>query len=247
MIYGRQPVREILRAGRREVMEMIFADGVKASEDITSLEALCAERSIPVTRRDRETLDAWLNAANHQGVVAVCKNYPYAEFEEICKDFIAAEGAALIVLLDHVVDPQNLGSLLRSCEAAGVCGVVLPADRAVGVTAAAVRASAGAAEHLRVAVVPSLVSAMEKLKDTEGRAWITGLEAVPEAQPYTEIDFSGKVVLVVGSEGVGLSRLVRERCDFLAKLPMLGKIESLNAGVAGALALYEVLRQQGRK
>ncbi len=247
MIYGRQPVRELLLAQRRGVRELILADGVKSSEEITAIEALCLERSITIKRFDRETLDAWLNAANHQGVIAVCEEYLYAGFDEILSAVRDAEDNALVVLLDHVVDPQNLGSLLRSCEAAGVVGVVIPADRAVGVTPAAVRASAGAAEHLRVAIVPSLVGAIEKLKDKEGRVWVTGLESVPDAKPYTEVDFKGKVALVIGSEGLGLSRLVREHCDFLAKLPMFGKVGSLNAGVAGALAMYEVLRQHGRK
>lgn len=247
LIYGRQPVREVLLAQRRGIRELILADGVKASEEITEIEALCLERSVTVKRYDRETLDAWLNAANHQGVLAVCDEYPYVEFSEIHEALVAAEGNAMVVLLDHVVDPQNLGSLLRSCEAAGVLGVVIPADRAVGVTPAAVRASAGAAEHLRVAIVPSLVGALEKFKDKEGQVWVTGLEAVEEAKPYTEIDFKGKVALVIGSEGLGLSRLVREHCDFLAKLPMFGKVGSLNAGVAGALAMYEVLRQHGRR
>ena len=177
----------------------------------------------------------------------MCDEYPYVDFDEILDAVKAAEGDAVLVLLDHVVDPQNLGSLLRTCDAAGVLGVVIPADRAVGVTPAAVRASAGAAEHLRVAMVPSLQGTLQRLKDKDLGVWITGLEAGEESKPYTEIDFKGKVALVVGSEGLGLSESVRGQCDFLAKLPMRGKVSSLNAGVAGAIALYEVLRQQGVK
>ncbi len=244
LIYGRQPVREVLRAARRGVLELIIADGVKPNDDMAAIETIAQERSISIRRFDRDTLDAWLNAANHQGVIAVCQEFAYTEFDDILETMRTAEGDALVVLLDHVVDPQNLGSLLRSCEAAGVVGVVLPADRAVGVTPAAVRASAGAAEHLRVAIVPNLVGAMEKFKEIP--VWATGLESVPEAQPYTAIDYKGKVALVVGSEGQGLGRLVREHCDHLARLPMFGQVGSLNAGVAGALAMYEVLRQQGR-
>jgi len=238
---------ELIKAGRRNIREFLMQDNVKASDEISAFEALCLERSIDIKRHDKETFDAWVNGANHQGVIAVCDEYPYTDVDEILSDMQAKEGNALMVLLDHVVDPQNLGSLLRSCDAAGVVGVVIPADRAVGVTPAVVRASAGAAEHLKVAMVPSLVGVMEQLKDKDMGVWTTGLEAIEEAKPYTEIDFKGKVALVIGSEGQGLSKSVYEKCDFLAKLPMQGRVSSLNAGVAGALAMYEVLRQHGVK
>ena len=250
LIYGRQPVREMLRSGRRIVSKLILADGVKDSEEVTEIEALANERGITIERRDRETLDAWLNNANHQGVLAACADYPYAEFDEIFNAFVAKEGNALVVLLDHVVDPQNLGSLIRTCETAGAVGVVIPTDRAVGVTPAVVRASAGASEHLAIACVASLPDTILKFKEAKNEAGepvfvnVTGLEGAPESEAYTAIDFKGKVALVVGSEGLGLGKLVKERCDHLAKLPMFGKVSSLNAGVAGALAIYEVLRQQ---
>ena len=249
LIYGRQPVREMFRSGRRIVHKLILADGVKASEEVTEIEALANERGVPVERHERETLDGWLNNANHQGVLAVCADYPYADFDEIVDAFLKKEGNALLVLLDHVVDPQNLGSLMRTCEAAGVCGVVLPADRAVGVTPASVRASAGAAEHLSIARVSSLPDAILKLKEAKDEAGepvfvnVVGLEGADDSEPYTDIDYKGKTAIVVGSEGLGLGKLVKERCDHLAKLPMFGKVSSLNAGVAGALAIYEALRQ----
>jgi 23S rRNA (guanosine2251-2'-O)-methyltransferase len=154
----------------------------------------------------------------------------------------AAEQSPFLLLLDHLLDPQNLGSLLRSADAAGVHGVVLPGRRAAGITPAAVRASAGAAEHVLVAQVTNLVQAMERLKG-EG-LWLAGLEAMAEAQAYTQADLTGPLGLVIGSEGSGLARLVRERCDFLIRLPMHGQVESLNAAVAGAIALYEVRRQR---
>jgi len=247
LIYGRQPVSELLKANRRGVRMLLLSDTLKPTDETTALEAICTEREIEIQRYSREIFDSWLNAANHQGVIAVCDDYPYSTFEEIYDALIEAPDNAMVVLLDHVVDPQNLGSILRSCDAAGVLGVILPADRAVGVTSAAVRASAGAAEHLRVTIVPSLSSAIEKLKDKDSGVWVTGLEAGEESQPYTEIDLKGKVALVIGSEGKGLSSSVRGKCDFLARLPMLGKVDSLNAGVAGALAMYEVLRQHGHK
>jgi 23S rRNA (guanosine2251-2'-O)-methyltransferase len=154
-----------------------------------------------------------------------------------------SQASPFLLLLDHVQDPQNLGSLLRTAEAAGVHGVIIPGRRAAGVTPAAVRASAGAAEHVRVALVANLVQAMRQLK-AEG-VWIAGLEAAPDAQLYTKAALSGPLGLVIGSEGQGLARLVRETCDFLIRLPMLGRVESLNAGVAGAIALYEARRQRG--
>ena len=251
LIYGRQPVREMFRAGRRIVHKLILADGVKASEEVTEIEALANERGVPVERHERETLDAWLNNANHQGVLAVCADYPYEEPETIVDAFLKKEGNALLVLLDHVVDPQNLGSLLRTCETAGVAGVILPADRAVGVTPATVRASAGASEHLSIARVSSLPDEILKLKEAKDESGepvfvnIVGLEGANDSEPYTDIDYKGKTALVVGSEGLGLGKLVKERCDHLAKLPMFGKVSSLNAGVAGALVIYEALRQFG--
>ena len=242
LLFGRQPVRELLRAQRRVVKELMLTDGIKDSEEVVEIKNYCTERDIKIEYHKRETLDSWLNSANHQGVLAVCEEYPYAELEEVLTAIETKEGNALMVILDHVVDPQNLGSLIRTCEASGVTGIVLPLDRAVGVTPAAVRASAGAAEHLLITRVPNLVSVMERLKALN--VWMTGLEALPESKPYTAIDYTGKVCIIIGSEGHGLSSPVRGKCDNLASLPMFGKVSSLNAGVAGAIALYEVLRQQ---
>ncbi len=243
LLFGRQPVIEMLRANRRQVLDMILADGVKDSDEVDEIKKTCEERSIRILKHKRETLDAWMNSANHQGVVAVCADYPYVDIDELYAEAAKEdEENQLFVILDHVVDPQNLGSIIRSCECAGAKGIVLPADRAVGVTPAAVRASAGAAEHIRIALVPNISEVIERLK--KYNVWSTGLEALPESKNYTDINFKGKVCIVIGSEGQGLGRLVRERCDNLARLPMFGKVGSLNAGVAGALAIYEVIRQQ---
>ena len=243
LVYGRQPVREILRAGRRVVNLVVLSDGVKDSEEVLEIKNLCAERDVKIEFYKREDLEAWVNGANHQGVVAFCAEFPYCEVDEIADALAAAPGNACVVVLDHVQDPQNLGSILRTCECAGVLGVVLPVDRAVAVTPAAVRASAGAAEHLRIARISNLVSALERFKGAG--AWITGLEAVPDAKPYVKVDYKGKACLVIGSEAHGICSPVRRKCDFLSRLPMRGKVNSLNAGVAAAVALYEMLRQQG--
>ena len=243
LVYGRQPVREILRAGRRAVNLVVLSDGVKDSEEVLEIKNLCAERGVKIEFYKREDLEAWVSGANHQGVVAFCAEFPYCEVDEIADALAAAPGNACVVVLDHVQDPQNLGSILRTCECAGVLGVVLPVDRAVAVTPAAVRASAGAAEHLKIARISNLVSALERFKGAG--AWITGLEAVPGAKPYVKVDYKGKACLVIGSEAHGICSPVRRKCDFLSRLPMLGRVNSLNAGVAAAVALYEMLRQQG--
>ncbi|MCL1909860.1 MAG: 23S rRNA (guanosine(2251)-2'-O)-methyltransferase RlmB [Kiritimatiellaeota bacterium] len=243
LLYGRQPVRETLRAGRRVIKKLILGDHVKDTDEVAEIKSLAEAVALKIEFHKKETLEAWANGGNHQGVAAVCEEYPYADSDEIIADLAAKEGNAIVVVLDHIVDPQNLGSLIRTCEAAGAVGVFLPVHKAAEVTPAAVRASAGAAEHIKIARVSNLVSVLEKFKENE--VWITGLEALPDAKPYTEIDYKGKACLVIGSEGNGLSTPVRKACDNLARLPLLGKVGSLNAGVAGALAIYEALRQQG--
>lgn len=243
ILYGRQPVRETLRAGRRHVFKLLLARGTQRTGILGQILELGKRTGAPIEEVDRNQLDR-LGEANHQGVAAEVSGYPYVELSALL-DVARAEGAPpLLLLLDRVQDPQNLGSLLRTAEAAGVHGVVIPKRRAAGVTPAAVRASAGAAEHVLIAQVTNLVQAMETLK-AEG-VWLVGLKAQPGAQLHTEADLRGPLGLVVGSEGQGLARLAQERCDFLIHLPMAGRVESLNAAVAGAIALYEAQRQRGR-
>jgi 23S rRNA (guanosine2251-2'-O)-methyltransferase len=242
-LYGRQPVRETLRAGRRQVFKLQMAKGMKAGGIVSEIRALARKASIPVQMVDRQKLNRDGGEVNHQGLAAEVSRYPYVHLEDLLTRAPEQEQSPFLLLLDHIQDPQNLGSLLRTAEAAGVHGVVIASRRASGVTPAAVRASAGAAEHVRVAQANNLVQAMESLK-REG-VWLAGLEALPEASVYTEADLKGSLGLVVGSEGQGLGRLVRETCDFLIRLPMQGQVGSLNAAVAGALAIYETRRQRG--
>ncbi len=242
ILYGRQPVRETLRAGRRQIFKVLLARGIKSTGIIGQILALAEAANIPVQAADRQELDRLGGEANHQGLAAEVSGYPYVELDTLAAAAWQATEPPLLLLLDHIQDPQNLGSLLRTAEAVGVHGAVLPGRRAAGVTPAAVRASAGAAEHVRVAQVTNLVQAMERLK--AAGIWLAGLEALPESHLYTTADLSGPLGLVIGSEGRGLARLVRERCDFLIRLPMHGQIESLNAAVAGAIALYEARRQR---
>lgn len=243
ILYGRQPVRETLRARRRQVFRLLLAEGVRPAGVVGQILSLAEAASIPVQTMNRRELDKLGGEVNHQGLAAEVSGYPYVELAEPMRLARESQASPFLLLLDHVQDPQNLGSLLRTAEAAGVHGVIIPGRRAAGVTPAAVRASAGAAEHVRVALVANLVQAMRQLK-AEG-VWIAGLEAAPDAQLYTKAALSGPLGLVIGSEGQGLARLVRETCDFLIRLPMLGRVESLNAGVAGAIALYEARRQRG--
>jgi 23S rRNA (guanosine2251-2'-O)-methyltransferase len=243
ILYGRQPVRETLRAGRRQVFKVLVARGIKPTGIVGEILTLVRKASIPVQTVDRQDLDNLGGEVNHQGLAAQVMGYPYADVPAMLDAARESGRAPLLLILDHIQDPQNLGSLLRTVEAAGSHGVLIPRRRAAGVTPAVVRASAGAAEHIRVAQVPNLVQAMKSLK-THG-VWLAGLEAAPEAQLYTQASLSGPLGLVVGSEGRGLARLVRETCDFIIQLPMYGQVQSLNAAVAGAIALYEARRQQG--
>ena len=245
-IYGRRPVLESLRAGRRTFMEVILPPVEKGGEadDLAEIRARAQSAGAVVRAATRDQLDSLTRGGHHQGVALKSTGYPYVGLEDIVRA-VKEDENALVVMLDHLEDPQNVGSILRSADCAGACGVIIPEDRASGVTPAAVRASAGASEHLKIAKVVNLVRAIEELK--KPGLWFTGLDFGTDARTYTDVDFKGRVGIVVGAEGSGISRLVRENCDFIAMLPMLGKVESLNAGVAGGIVLYEVLRQRGVK
>jgi len=242
LLYGRNAVRECLRAGRRTVYKVLLAEGVKESGTVADILNTARGRGIVPQRVERRQLDG-LGDVNHQGVAAEVEPYPYSDPEEMLMVAKERGESPLLLLLDCLQDPQNLGTLLRTAEAVGVHGVIIPKRRAVAVTPAVVNASAGAVEHLFIARVTNLVQAMERLKAAD--VWVAGLEDVPEAQLYHRADLNIPLALVVGSEGAGMRRLVRERCDFLIRLPMRGRISSLNASVAGSIALYEIWRQRG--
>lgn len=241
-IYGRNPVEEVLAAGRRTCSEIILPPASPDEDDqLRRIRDEAQSRRLVIRTMEREALDRLTRFGHHQGCAIKTTGYPYVGFEEIVS--AAEDENALVVVLDHLEDPQNVGSILRTACAVGATGVVIPEDRACGITPAAVRASAGGAEHLKVAHVVNLPRAMADLK--EAGLWFTGLDWGKDAKPYTQIDFKGRVGLVVGAEGAGISRLVRETCDFIGELPMPGGFESLNAGVAAAVTLYEILRQRG--
>jgi 23S rRNA (guanosine2251-2'-O)-methyltransferase len=240
-LYGRNGVCESLRARRRKPYKLILAEGIQQTDVVNQIISLAEKASIPVSHTERRNLN-WLGDIHHQGVALETSEYPYSSLDDILATAQARDRAPLVLLLDLLQDPQNVGSLLRTAEAVGVHGVVMQQRRAVGVTPAVVHASAGAVEHLLVAQVTNLVDAIGRLKAHD--VWVAGLEAFRGAQFYHEADLRGSLALVVGSEGAGLRRLVRERCDFLLQLPMLGQVTSLNASVAGSVVLYEALRQR---
>ncbi len=244
LLYGRQPVREMLRAGRRRISEVFILSSVRSSEEIDEITATMEERNLKLSNASPEKLESLVGDVNHQGVVAEVYPYRYVSYKKMLSD-AGQDKNAFFLFLDHLEDPQNVGSLLRTAEAAGVTGVVIPSHRAAGITPAVVRASAGAAEHMQIAQVPNLVSCIKLLQDKDRGVWFAGLDGGDGASLISETDLTGKIGIVVGSEGKGMRRLTRETCDYIVKLPMYGKVTSLNAGVAGAIAMFEVLRQRG--
>mgnify|MGYP000960599305 FL=1 len=241
-LFGRQAVHESLRAGRRQPARLLLLEGAAPAPIIDEITAAAQQRHIPIEKCSRQVLDRILGHEEHQGVALETSTYPYADIHAMLDLARTRQEPPLLLLLDLIQDIHNLGSLLRTAEAVGVHGVVIQERRAAGITPATVNTSSGAVEHLLVAQVTNLVKEIERLKMAD--LWIAGLEDAPGARPYTETNMILPLAIVVGSEGAGLRRLVRERCDWLMSIPMRGRINSLNAAVAGSLALYEALRQR---
>ena len=239
-IWGRNAVYEMLRANRRQVFKLLVAEGVQERGHLTDVLQIAQERSILVQRVKRPALDRITDS--HQGILAEVSEYPYTGIEDMLDLAQTRSEPPLILLLDVIQNPQNLGTLLRTAEAVGAHGVIIPQRRGVEVTQAVVNASSGASEHVLIVQVVNLVVAITELKAHE--VWITGMDNLPEARPLDQADLRGAIGLVVGNEGEGMRRLVRESCDFLVKLPMRGQVDSLNAAVAGSIVLYEILRQR---
>lgn len=242
VIYGRQPVLEVLRAGRREVKSVSFAD-VKPSLEIDEINSLAGSSGVKVLRAKRSDMDHACEGGHHQGVCVEVSSLPTLSEGELLSIAEDRGRGCVFLFLDHIQDPQNAGALIRTAECLGMDAVVIPSDRAAGITPAVVRASAGATEHMRIAVVVNLVRAMKKLK--KAGIWFYGMEPGEGARPLWSVDFiSDGVGLVVGSEGKGMTRLVKETCDFAVEIPMTGKVASLNASASAAMAVYEVIRQR---
>ncbi|HIE56755.1 MAG TPA: 23S rRNA (guanosine(2251)-2'-O)-methyltransferase RlmB [Anaerolineales bacterium] len=239
-IYSRNAVYETLRAGRRQAFQLLVAEGVREKGKIAEIIALARGRKFPTRRVPRDRLNS-IHRQN-QGVALQVSGYPYRPLDDILARAAEREQPPFVLILDTLQDPQNLGTLLRTAEAVGVHGVVIPLARTAQVTPAVVNASSGASEHLLIAQA-NLSQAIGKLK--EAGLWIVGLEGSAEAGSPAQIRLDGPLGLVVGSEGQGMRQLVRKSCDFLLQLPMRGKIESLNAAVAGSVALYLAWQARG--
>ena len=237
LLFGRNAILETLRAGQRKATRLWVAEGLKPDARIDEIIELARMNEVLLETVPRTMLDDQEPDVNHQGVLLETPVYPYADLADV----IEAEGNVLI--LDHLQDPQNFGTLLRAADAAGVAGVVIPSDRSASVTPAVVNASAGAVEYLHIALVANLGNAIEKL-EASGR-WIVGLDSGPGSQDLFTTDVPTPAVLVVGSEGSGLTQNIRKRCQLVVSLPMLGRVESLNASTAGSIALYDLVRRTG--
>lgn len=247
-LYGRHGVEEAIRAGRRKVLRVLVAAEGKpqktpTGDRLSEIKNAARQALIPFEEVPPSRLDALTKVGHHhQGVAAEVAPFTYASLADVTTLCREAGKSALALILDQIQDPQNFGTLLRTSEAAGVTAIVMLDRRQVEVTPAVVNASAGAVEHLPVCLANNLPRAIEALQ--EAGLWVYALQAEKEATLYSSTDLTGPLGLVVGSEGKGISRLVRERCDGALQIPMLGKIESLNAAVAGSIVLYEALRQR---
>jgi 23S rRNA (guanosine2251-2'-O)-methyltransferase len=239
-ITGRNPAFEVLRAKRRTVNRLLIAQGVKREGRMAEIIDLAHQNMVPVDMVNRAKLDGI--DRHHQGLALATAGYPYSDLEKIISFANSQKEPIFVLILDQIQDPQNFGTLLRSAEAFGVHGVILPLARSASVTPAVVNASSGATEMLQIAQ-HNIAQAMERLKEVGG--WMVGLEDSPEAQVPSQLNLKGGIGLVVGNEATGLRRLVREKCDLLMRLPMQGQIDSLNAAVAGSIALYLARQARG--
>lgn len=238
LIIGRNPVSEALRSGRS--LDSLFVAKGERTGSISSIIAACRERGIPVKEVDRRKLDFMCGGGVHQGVAATAAACEYATVEDIFEAARLKGEKPFIIVCDEIEDPHNLGAILRTADAAGAHGVIVPKRRSAPLSFAVSKSSAGAVEYVPVARVTNLSSALDELK--ERGVWIFGADL--GGSDWCECDFTGATAIVVGSEGKGLGRLVREKCDFIATLPMNGSVNSLNASVAAALMMYEAVRQR---
>ena len=238
LIVGRNAVTEALRS-RREIDTLLVAKGDR-SGSIGAIIAKCRERGIVIKEVDRRKLDKICSSCNHQGVAAYGSVSKYADLEDILKAAQEKGKDPFLVILDEIEDPHNLGSIIRTADACGCDGIIIPKRHGVSLTYSVGKVSAGAVEYVPVARVTNLAATIDLLK--EKGFWIYGADMGGDM--WNEKDYSGKTALVVGSEGFGISRLVKEKCDFIVSLPMRGKINSLNAGVAAGILMYEITKKR---
>ena len=230
LVYGRNVAKEVLQ-NPKNVKKVILQDGF----DDKKINSLLEKCKFEVLYKKKIEMDNLCNGT-HQGIILDIKDYQYSSLDDVC-----SSDSDFVVILDHLEDPHNLGAIIRTCEAAGVSYIIIPKDRQVMVNSTVMKTSAGALSNVHITVVSNLVNAISKLKDNG--FWVVGT-AMEDSVDYRSIDYSGKTALVIGNEGKGISRLVRESCDFVATIPMFGKINSLNASVASGIMIYEVVRNR---
>lgn len=242
LIYGIHPVEEAIKCDGETVKEIVVAAG-RGGTSIRNIISMASGKAIPVTFKDRPYLDNMARCKNHQGIIALCEAYSYAEPDGVIFNRPSSKNN-LVLVLDGITDPRNLGALIRTAYCLGVNGIIIPENRAAAVTSTVIKASAGAANRMPVARVVNLVRAIEYLQ--KRGFWIYGadVDGNTEADKFDE---DGPVVLAMGSEGKGLSLLVRKKCDFLLRIPMVGSVGSLNVSVAAGIIMYEILQKQRRE
>lgn len=245
-LYGHWPLMEALRANRRKLEQLLVLERQDKQEEkglASEILAVAKERGVPVQRVPKRILDDLTEGANHQGMALRVSPYPYVEIDDMLALAAERNEKPFILVLDLLKDPQNVGALIRVSDAVGVHGIVMQDRRGVSVTSAVSAASSGAVEHLKVAQVTNLVTAMKRLKDEN--IWLVGLDVGQNIAPLDKTDLNMALGLVLGSEGEGLRRLVRDTCDLLVTLPMRGKVGSLNVATAGSVALYAAWQARG--
>lgn len=225
-VYGKNVAKEIL-SKKQKINKALLYNNFSDNEIISALK----KQNVKIKCLTKDELNK-IETGNHQGIILEVDDYKYATLDELTD--------SVIVMLDHLEDPHNFGAIIRTCEAAGIKNIIIPKDRSVKVTSSVIKVSVGAIENVKIAVVNNLVNTIKELK--QKGYWIIGTDM--KGTDYKKIDYSGKIVLVIGNEGKGLSRLTEENCDFIASIPMRGKVNSLNASVAAALIIYEAIRNR---
>jgi 23S rRNA (guanosine2251-2'-O)-methyltransferase len=243
IIEGRNPVIEALRAGR-PISRILIDRNAQLHGAAAQILQSAKSRGVPVELVDKQSIDRQSVTGSSQGVIAFAAAKDYVSLDDLFRISQEKREPALYLVLDGIEDPHNLGAILRTAEATGVHGVVIRERRAVGLTPAAVKASAGAVEYIPVAMVTNISQAIIELK--KNNVWVTGIDMAGD-QGYSQVDFNLPAAIVIGGEGKGLSELARKRCDSIASIPMRGKVSSLNASVAAAVVMYEALRQRSLK
>lgn len=238
-VEGRNSVLELLESGK-DINKIFITKGEKHGS-INKIIAIAKEKRILLVEKDKRQMDQMAQTENYQGVIAIVPPFEYCEIEDILEEATAKQEEPFVLILDGIEDPHNLGSIIRTAETAGVHGIIIPKRRAASVNSTVNKVSCGAVEHMKIARVTNISDAIEKLKDAG--LWICGTDINTDKYYYNQ-DLTGPIGIVIGNEGSGMSEKVRKNCDFLVKIPMKGKVTSLNASVSAGIIMYEVVEQK---